>query len=315
MNILKKHWFLIGLTLVTIIILVDYTNITAKMGCWAKAHHGADIVIFFIFLFSGLMLETSQIKEGLTDIQGTVIALFIIFIIAPLTGWLFAAAPLPVGIKIGIFLVAVVPTTLSSGVVMTGSAGGNIAHALLITILANCFAVITVPITLSMLMNTGGDAIIIDKGRMMFKIGFLVFLPLFSGLILRVQARPLLNWLPFKLSIVNQCLIWILVWMALSGSKETIVSSSLIQILYVIVFVVFYHAVLLLAAGLAVILFKIPAGRRESVIFMGGQKTLTLAILLQVTLFSQYGLALAVCVIHHFVHLMIDGYLIGRLRS
>jgi len=53
----------------------------------------------------------------------------------------------------------------------------------------------------------------------------------------------------------------------------------------------------------------------ESVIFMGGQKTLVLSVILQVSLFPQYGLALVVCVMHHIVHLVMDGYLVGRLRS
>jgi sodium/bile acid cotransporter 7 len=56
-------------------------------------------------------------------------------------------------------------------------------------------------------------------------------------------------------------------------------------------------------------------GRRESILFMGGQKTLTLSIILQVSLFPQYGLALAVCVLHHIIHLMMDGYLVEKLKA
>jgi hypothetical protein len=48
---------------------------------------------------------------------------------------------------------------------------------------------------------------------------------------------------------------------------------------------------------------------------MDGQKTLPLSVILQVSLFPQYGLALVVCVVHHFVHLLMDGYLVGKLRN
>jgi hypothetical protein len=48
---------------------------------------------------------------------------------------------------------------------------------------------------------------------------------------------------------------------------------------------------------------------------MGGQKTLPLSVLLQGKLFPQYGMALAFCVFHHFVHLTMDGYLVGKLKS
>lgn len=47
--------------------------------------------------------------------------------IEPATAVLMGLASLDPGIRIGLFLVAVMRTTLSSGVVMTGAAGGNIA--------------------------------------------------------------------------------------------------------------------------------------------------------------------------------------------
>ena len=71
---------------------------------------------------------------------------------------------------------------------------------------------------------------------------------------------------------------------------------------------------MLAAAGLTIWLFKVERGRRESIIFMGGQKTLALAIVLQVSLFPQYGQALVFCVVHHFIHLIMDGFVVERLR-
>ena len=59
----------------------------------------------------------------------------------------------------------------------------------------------------------------------------------------------------------------------------------------------------------------IGPGRRESVIFMGGQKTLPLSVILQVTLFPTFGLALVVCVLHHIIHLIMDAYLVERLKD
>ena len=60
--------------------------------------------------------------------------------------------------------------------------------------------------------------------------------------------------------------------------------------------------------------FKIAKGKRESVIFMGGQKTLALSVILQVSLFPEFGLALVFCVVHHIVHLIMDAYLINHLK-
>ena len=62
-------------------------------------------------------------------------------------------------------------------------------------------------------------------------------------------------------------------------------------------------------------ILAIGPGRRESVIFMGSQKTLPLSVILQVTLFPDYGLALVVCVVHHVLHLIMDAYLVERLKA
>jgi sodium/bile acid cotransporter 7 len=314
--LIKKYWFLIGLVLVFTVTLVDTTKTVSSIGTWLKEHRGPNAVIFFIFFFSGVVLETSQIKAGLKDIQGTLIALGIIYLVAPLMGALFGTTPLDVGVKIGIFLVAAMPTTLSSGVVMTGSAGGNMAHALVITILANGLAAFTIPITLSLLLYLVGGTtdVTIDKSTIMVKILVFVLLPLGLGLLSRFYFKAFADRLSPKLQILNQCFILGMVWMAVSQARPTIISSGeLIGIILVLTFV--FHGVLLVAAGFFVRLLKVGRGRRESVIFMGGQKTLPLSVLLQVSLFPQYGAALVVCVIHHIVHLMMDGYLVGRLKE
>ncbi len=83
-----------------------------------------------------------------------------------------------------------------------------------------------------------------------------------------------------------------------------------------IFFAVFlFHGVLVGSAFAATSIFKIGKNRRESVIFMGGQKTLPLSVILQVTLFPEAGIVLAVCVIHHIVHLLMDSFLVRKLAD
>ena len=150
-DLIKKYWFLIGLLLVFVVTVGDTGETVSSIGRWLKIHQGPDAVIVLIFFFSGLILNARQIRSGVMDIKGIIAALIVIFWVAPIIGALFGAIPLDTGVIIGIFLVAVMPTTLSSGVVMTGAAGGNMAQALVITILANGLAVFTIPVVLSLL--------------------------------------------------------------------------------------------------------------------------------------------------------------------
>ena len=309
---IKRNWFIVALAGICVVTLIDFTGTLAGMGRWFKAHSGADAVICTIFLCSGLILKREEILAGLRDIRGAVIALVIIFGIAPLLAYVIGLLPLDPAVRIGLFLVSVMPTTMSSGVVMTGAAGGNIAHALLITVLANGLSIVTIPFSIALLLETV-DAVPIDKVRMMIQMALLVLLPLLLGLFLRPKKGALLTSLQRGIPILNQCLILAIVWMGLSDAKNTVLSGG-VQVFMILILSFVFHAVLLVAGFLAIRLFRIPKGRLESILFMGGQKTLPLSVLLQGKLFPQYGMALAFCVFHHFIHLMMDGYLVGRLN-
>jgi sodium/bile acid cotransporter 7 len=269
-----------------------------------------------IFLLSGLALDAEQIRAGFSDYTGTLLALVIIFIFAPLTALGFSLLPLSTGILVGLFLVASMPSTLSSGVVMSVAAGGNPAHALLITIVANTLAVVTIPVSLSLLLMVLGTSkpIEIDYLPIMIKIAGLVVTPLIIGIVIRNSATSLVRPLLPYTSILNQIGILAVVWMATAQGRAEIV-SSFVSVLPIIALVFCYHLSLMLI-GLAVNrMAGIGKGRRESVILMGGQKTLPLSLILQVSLFPEYGLAIVVCVLHHITHLAMDGFLVQYLKK
>jgi sodium/bile acid cotransporter 7 len=314
-DLIKKYWFLMGLFLVFVITVADTSETASSVGRWLKIHGGPDAVIVLIFFFSGLILNTRQIRSGVRDIKGTLSALMIIFLVAPVIGAIFSAFPLDTGVVIGILLVAVMPTTLSSGVVMTGAAGGNMAQALVITIVANGLAVFTIPVMLSLLLTLVGDSAVvnIDKFAIMIKLGIYVLLPLCIGLAINFFYESFLDRTINGLQILNQILVLVIVWMAMSQARDAILNSGAsVGIVLLLVFI--FHGTLLAVAGVFTRFLKIGKGRRESVIFMGGQKTLPLSIILQVSLFPQYGIVLVVCVLHHMIHLLMDGYLVGRLK-
>jgi solute carrier family 10 (sodium/bile acid cotransporter), member 7 len=146
----------------------------------------------------------------------------------------------------------------------------------------------------------------------MVQIALLVLVPLMIGIVLRPRRPGLAVALGQGVPVFNQSMILAIVWMALSGARGAVLSGGG-RTLQVLVLAFLFHAALLVVAFVLVKLLRVGPGRRESVIFMGGQKTLPLSVLLQTTLFPGYGLALAFCVIHHFVHLMMDGYLVHRL--
>lgn len=312
---ISKYWFITGLILLSAITMADSREWTVSAGRWLKAHGGPGMVIFLIFLFSGLAMDVRLLKRGISDVPATLAALVVIFIFSPLLAMIFRYLPLDIQVLTGLFLVAVMPSTLSSGVVMSERAGGNMAHALFVTIIANALAVVTIPIVLSWLLYFLGNSrtIEIDKAAIMLKIALLVLLPLAVGMGIQYAARRWVEPMQPMVQIINQLLVLSIVWMGMCQSRAAITSGG--HALFPIAAVTFFfHLLLLFSAYGAIKLCHLEPGRRESVLFMGGQKTLPLSVILQVTLFPEYGLALVVCVVHHIIHLIMDAYLVERIR-
>jgi len=318
MTIIKKHWFLLGLFAVFSVTLLDDTEFVSLAGIWCKSYNGANAAIFIIFLFSGLLLDTRQIKSGIKNVKSIFLSLILIFLVAPAISIFFGMTSLDIGIKIGILLVAIMPTTISSGVVMTGAAGGNMAGALVTTILANGLAVLTVPLTLFKLTGILGitTAASIDSSIIMVKIGVLVLLPLCLGLTARPNRKinPVIRRYSIHLQNLNLFLICGIVWMALSQAKPTIMENSG-GIITVLICVAIFHGALLAVGGFIILVFQLKPGQRESTLLMGCQKTLPLSIILQISLFPQYGIALVVCVLHHLIQLIMDSFVVARLKK
>lgn len=315
-ELLRKYWFLLGLAAVFALTLLDPTGGLAAFGRWLKLYNGPDAVIFLVFFFSGILLDPQQIRAGVSDLSGTIAALVLIFAVAPLLAAAIALLPMSTGVVTGLLLVAVMPTTLSSGVVMSGAAGGNPAHALFITILANLLCMFTIPATLPVLLDMAGvsaSEIVFDRLAVMVKIAFYVLVPLCLGLAVKYGVSAGLKSAGPKLQVINQCLILCIVWMGVSQALP-VLSDDWSAMIRIAGLAAFFHLALLGCAFLSVWMFSFPRGRMEQIIFMGSQKTLPLSIILQVTLFPQYGQALMVCVLHHLVSLFMDGFLVGRLK-
>ncbi len=319
LNFIKKNWFLFSLILLISITLGDTTETVSAMGKLLKEKLGTDSIIFLIFFCSGLILNIEQVQSGIKDIRGIIISLILIFIAAPLAGYLISKLPLIEDIKIGLFLVSVMPTTLSSGVVMTGFAGGNIAHALLITIISNSLAVFTIPVTLSLLLSYAGNSISvsIDKTAMMVKIALYVLLPLVAGMSFKYYSErrgsSLIEKYRSIFQIINLILVAGVVWMGISHARSLIMERGS-DLWTVLMIVILFHTAMIFISLFTIKTLKLEKRKRESVVLMGIQKTLALSIVIQVTLFPQFGLALVFCVMHHIIHLIMDTYLAGLLN-
>ena len=305
---------MLGLGLICLLIVLDRSGKMASLGHFLKTHNSAEVVIILIFLFSGLTLSRRDLQAGIGDTRGLLAIQGISFIAAPLLAAAFGVLPLAKGVKIGLFLVAVMPTTMSSAVVMTVAAGGSQAQALLATIVASSLCVFTIPVTLAILLSLTdvATAIHFNKAGLMLKTALLVVLPLAIGFLARSRFKSRIPRVAPTMQLLSQLFVLFIIWMALSPSRAILLGGGATLGTIVGISAVF-HALLLAVAWLVNRQLRRGPGKRESVLFAGGQKNLTLSIIFQVSLFPDLHLALVVCVVHHVVHLLMDGYLVGKM--
>ncbi len=312
-RLLRDQWFLAGIALVTALTLWNPVGLD-RFAEFLARRHASEWSIAAIFLLSGLELEIHHLVAALRDVRGILLALAANLLLAPLLAWMLSKTGVPDGIRVGLILIGVVPTTLASGVVMTGAAGGSLAHALVITVAANVAGIITVPAQLSWMLRADGLHITLPLARLSASLGLLVLAPLAVGLAGRRMWPGMAAALPFKFNLLSRLIVLLIIGVGLHKGRESILHAG-VMIPVALGLAVLLH--LLLAGALWLILraTRCEAGRRESIFFMGIQKTLPLSVWLQTIYFPQYGMALVVCIFYHLGQLVMDSFFVGWMAS
>ncbi len=310
---LRHYGFFTGLVAVAIWVATDPGGIAVDWGVRLRKAGAPAVVVWTIFFVSGLNLSPARLRSGVSDVAVIVLSLVGGYVAAPLVAGALGMLPLESGIRTGLFLVAAMPTTLSSGVVLTAAAGGNEAAALAATLASNALGVVAVPWVLEFLTGWGGGAFpsgSMPKAVLALKLAVLVLAPLALGLGIRSRIPERVR---KRGASLNPALVILMVWIGLAGSRAAVMASPralAVSAGLSVLFHAFVWGFLFTAAWLA----RIGPGRREALIITGGQKTLPLALLLQTRLFPGNAEVLVVSVVHHLVHLVMDGYLAGVLR-
>ena len=159
----------------------------AAPGGWLHASLLTKLGIAVIFFLQGLSLPTSELAEGY---QPKRLHVFIL-------GWNYCLFPILTGLLIfpmglildkafllGFWLLAILPTTVSSAVAFTAVSGGHTSKAIFATVLSNLSAVLIVPTVAAAYFAAGSD-ISIPLVPLLSKLATLIVAPLIIGQILR----------------------------------------------------------------------------------------------------------------------------------
>ena len=184
---IRRHGFILGLVLAVVLAFL-FPSPGSRHG-FLHPELVNNFGIATILFLQGLSLAFEKLKSGAGNWRLHIIIQSFMFIVFPIIGiFLYFTVPSiwgtePAGIRQGLLYLCVLPSMISTSVVLTAVAQGNVAGALFNAALSNLIGVVLTPLLVHELMKTTGQSA--PLGPLMLKIMLLTLLPFFIGMSLR----------------------------------------------------------------------------------------------------------------------------------
>ena len=284
---LYRHWFLLALVGVLVggFLLPSFGDIINPGGV---TQYG---LVFMFFLMNGFSLPSEQILHGLKNFKLHLAVQLFIFALIPLYFALtapFFSSYLGGNLAVGLYALAVLPTTMSTSNIFTQTTGGNVVATMFNSALSNGMGILLSPILLSLFLATGGGGLPPEEIISVFtELALIMLVPFAVGQLLRRRALELAARVKKRLSTFSSFIILTIIFMTVSstaGDPQFI--ARMVELPVPFVFLAFSHIVLLLlSVGLGRVL-RLPRPDRLTLLFCGPQKTMAMGVPLLSVYFS-----------------------------
>ncbi|WP_347903844.1 bile acid:sodium symporter family protein [Pseudomonas purpurea] len=229
-------WFLCGMLIATLLSYVFPT-----FGATGGAMHAEWVInigVFLVFFLHGVNLSSEQIRHGVKNWRLHLMVQGFTFVVFPLLWWVSNAllgSHIPSLLMLGFFYLCALPSTISSSVALTGSAGGNVPAAILNASLSSVLGIFLTPLLVSVVMGSGAGGI--DLGSTLLDLCALLLLPLVLGQLLRPVFGTFSGRHKRYTNIVDKLVILLLVYAAFCNSMvsgmwqqqgKTVILSALV---------------------------------------------------------------------------------------
>lgn len=320
---LKTHRF--TLWLVAAVGLALVAPGPAAPGGWLQAEFLTKAGVALIFLFQGLSLPTSELAAGYRPkrLHGFIISWnYLLFPVCTALLLLPVSLVLPEEFLLGFWLLAVLPTTVSSAVAFTAVSGGHSAKAIFATVLSNLLAVPLVPLVAAAYF-AAGSGISLPLAPLLTKLALLIVAPLLLGQVLqRALPGPSAAAAKWSKPLSNGIIIFI-VHAAFAKSVASGAMGQVSALDFVLVLVVTLLLLFLVSAAVWFSAAALRPSRRERItaFFCASQKSIATGLPLATMVFAALPVpvntaaALIPLMCYHPLQLVLAGFLSGRWSS
>ena len=279
-----------------------------------------DIGIGLIFFFYGLKLAPADLKLGFLNYPSHILIQLTTFVLFPLLTFLF----IPVfegGVQselwLALFFLGVLPSTVSSSVVMVAIAKGNLPTAIFNASISGLIGILVTPLWLSLfLMKTGDFAIVAIITKLLLQIVF----PLLIGLMLQRWLGNFARKHGRILSLFDKSVIILIVYSSFSNSFNSNLFESIevIDLLKISVIVVILFFAVYGITGYVSKLFGFNLRDTITVRFAGTKKSLVHGSVMAKIIFgtsASLGLLLLPIMLYHILQLLLVAVFAERYRK
>ena len=277
----------------------------------------SSIAVFMLFLFYGMRLSRSEVRQGLGNHRLLVPLTLWIFGVMGAAGWLAwqATSPyLPSTLALGFLYLGVLPSTVQSATVYCSLAKGNVASSIVAAAMVNILAVFLSAPLFSLLAGSEDS---VFSGTTLIKVLTVLLLPFMIG---QWSQRFTSTWVAENRSLItmmDRAAIGIGVYVAFSGAVEQGIWSKLEPEIWPVVLIVCALLLVFAYAGAWSLgaLLRLPRGDRITMLFAGGQKSIAMGAPLATVIFpaAMAGTVLLPLLIYHLAQMILAALMASRL--
>ncbi|MEY2880328.1 MAG: hypothetical protein RLZZ15_2708 [Verrucomicrobiota bacterium] len=313
---LKPDWFLISMAGATL--LAWLAPGPGAAGGWLHPELLTKAGVALIFFLHGVALSFGAMRAGVLNWRLHVVVQACTFLVFPLLALAInallgdAVAP---ELRLGLFFLCALPSTVSSSVAMTATARGNVAGAVFNATLSSLLGIFLTPLWVAWVARTSGAPVPIGP----------VIVDLFRWLVLPLAVGQALHpWLGAwvarhkpRLSLVDRGTILLLVYTSFCDSfKQGVWSGHGVgQLLLIGVACAGLLAVALAATTAVARAWRFERADEIAAILCGSKKTLASGVPMAKLIFGTHpalGLILLPIMIYHPIQLIVCGLLAAR---
>ena len=322
MALLKNQIF--TLTLVAACVMAFLLPEPGATGGLLKSEITVKISVALVFFLQGLNIRSRQILHSATRLRVLLFCQSWNYALAPaimILLMLVASSWIHPGLRGGLLYLSVLPTTISSAIVLTGSYRGDAATSLFNATLSNLLGVVITPIWCIALFSEASNHFP-PIGSLILKIAILVILPITIAQVIRPYLRDRIEaWKPSIRNSSNAMIVFI-VYVSFSNSVvnglwETLSWTSIATAFgFVCLFLLLVSSLVWTSSAIA----DNQKEQRIAAFFCGSQKTLATGAPMASIIFANQsaadqGLVLLPLILYHSLQILLASIVGPRLAK